>query len=207
MYDKKIEKLIEISLKDGKINQKEKDVLLKKAKEFDIDPHEFEIVLESRLLEKQEQLKKEKTADSAVKKFLKKYENLPNTIKEEKLYYNKKKEERNTLEEEDVRNEKLKEKRVNLIDSFIIPEDISEIIEFLIIATPSAKYYAKIQSKKGIKKILSKMNAALMNENKRDVSEAWLKKCQQAIMKANHVVDKTDNDMKQIKYFAQELNI
>lgn len=53
MYDKKLESLIEAALIDGILTEKEKQILLKKAKALGIDLDEFEMVLDARLYERQ----------------------------------------------------------------------------------------------------------------------------------------------------------
>jgi hypothetical protein len=52
MYDERIENLIELALVDGKLTDKEREVLLRKAIEHGIDRDEFEMVLDARLFEK-----------------------------------------------------------------------------------------------------------------------------------------------------------
>lgn len=52
MYDKKLEQLIDAALADGELTQKEKQVLFKKAQEMGIDLDEFEMVLDARLVKK-----------------------------------------------------------------------------------------------------------------------------------------------------------
>jgi hypothetical protein len=52
MYDERIENLIELALVDGKLTDKEREVLLRKAAEQGIDKDEFEMVLDARLYEK-----------------------------------------------------------------------------------------------------------------------------------------------------------
>ena len=49
MYDPQLEQLIDIALGDGELNEKEKQVLLKKADAMGVDRDELEMVLESRL--------------------------------------------------------------------------------------------------------------------------------------------------------------
>jgi hypothetical protein len=53
MYSEKINRLIEFALIDGILSEKERVVLLSKAKSEGIDIDEFEMVLEARLFEKQ----------------------------------------------------------------------------------------------------------------------------------------------------------
>ena len=50
MYNEELENLIEAALEDGVLTAKEKQVLLKKAQSMGIDPDEFEIVLDARLV-------------------------------------------------------------------------------------------------------------------------------------------------------------
>jgi len=52
MYDERIENLIELALVDGKLTDKEREVLFRKAVEQGIDKDEFEMVLDARLYEK-----------------------------------------------------------------------------------------------------------------------------------------------------------
>ncbi len=55
MYDEEIESLIDAALVDGEITEKERQILLKKAMDFDIDPDEFEMVLDARILKLKKQ--------------------------------------------------------------------------------------------------------------------------------------------------------
>ena len=64
MYNEKIEALISAALADGKLTEKEKQVLFKKAQAEGIDLDEFEMVLDARLVELE---KAEKAATSAPK--------------------------------------------------------------------------------------------------------------------------------------------
>ncbi len=66
MYDEKIEGLISAALADGKLTEKEKQVLFKKAQAEGIDLDEFEMVLDARLVEL-EKAEKEKAAAAAPK--------------------------------------------------------------------------------------------------------------------------------------------
>ena len=53
MYNEQIENLLNIALADGELTEKEKQILFKKAEAAGIDLDEFEMVLESKLFEKQ----------------------------------------------------------------------------------------------------------------------------------------------------------
>jgi hypothetical protein len=68
MYNEKIESLINFALADGELTEKEKQILFKKAEEAGIDLDEFEMVLDAKLHEKQQNIKKvEITATAAPK--------------------------------------------------------------------------------------------------------------------------------------------
>ena len=49
MYDQQLEKLVDMALVDGVITEKEKDILVKRAKSLGIDLDEFEMYLDTRL--------------------------------------------------------------------------------------------------------------------------------------------------------------
>jgi hypothetical protein len=71
MYPKELEELIDIALADGVLTEKEKRILFKSAEARGIDLDEFEMVLESKLFEKQQTLKsiKETPVTSKSEKF------------------------------------------------------------------------------------------------------------------------------------------
>ena len=66
MYNEQLEELIDAALADGVLTEKEKQVLFKKAQSMGIDLDEFEMVLDARLVKKQ-QADKEQSASSAPK--------------------------------------------------------------------------------------------------------------------------------------------
>jgi hypothetical protein len=66
MYDERIESLIELALVDGKLTDKEREVLLRKAVEYGIDKDEFEMVLDARLFEKNKADSTEKLEDKTL---------------------------------------------------------------------------------------------------------------------------------------------
>jgi hypothetical protein len=66
IYNKELEKLIEMALMDGVLTEQEKRVLFKKAESLGIDLDEFEMVLEARLYEKQQSDKKMESHVAAV---------------------------------------------------------------------------------------------------------------------------------------------
>ena len=57
MYNEQIENLINLALADGELTEKEKQILFKKAEAEGIDLDEFEMVLNSKLFEKQQTIK------------------------------------------------------------------------------------------------------------------------------------------------------
>ncbi len=63
MYNETIEKLINLALADGELTEKEKQVLFKKAEAAGIDLDEFEMVLDTKLFEKQSAIEKESRAN------------------------------------------------------------------------------------------------------------------------------------------------
>ena len=65
MYNEQLELLINSALIDGELTEKEKLILFKKAELFGIDLDEFEMVLEARLFEKQQNSKKVESPISA----------------------------------------------------------------------------------------------------------------------------------------------
>lgn len=64
IYDAQLEKLIEISLLDGDLSEKERQILFKKAESLNIDRDEFEMVLDARLQELQCSDKKNRPVDA-----------------------------------------------------------------------------------------------------------------------------------------------
>ncbi len=56
MFNEQLEKLIEMALMDGELTEKEKQILFKKAESMGVDLDEFEMVLEAKLFEKQQEI-------------------------------------------------------------------------------------------------------------------------------------------------------
>lgn len=63
MYNEQLDKLIEMALMDGELTEKEKQVLFKKAEAMGVDLDEFEMVLDAKLYEKQQEGKKHEAPD------------------------------------------------------------------------------------------------------------------------------------------------
>jgi hypothetical protein len=67
MYSEGIEKLIKFALVDGKVSEKERKILVKKAVESGIDKDEFEMVLDARIYEHNEEKLQHKEGTDPVK--------------------------------------------------------------------------------------------------------------------------------------------
>jgi hypothetical protein len=70
MYSEKLENLIRHALADGILTEKEKQILVKNAEAEGIDPDEFEVVLEARLLRKQQRLQPAEKPDESKWNFI-----------------------------------------------------------------------------------------------------------------------------------------
>ena len=68
MYNEQIENLINLALADGELTEKEKQILFKKAEAAGIELDEFEMVLDAKLHEKQQNNMKLETPVSAAPK-------------------------------------------------------------------------------------------------------------------------------------------
>lgn len=64
-YDPKLEKLIDFALADGELTEKERQVLYAKATSMGIDLDEFEMILQSKLYDKQKEIDKTKAESTA----------------------------------------------------------------------------------------------------------------------------------------------
>lgn len=65
MYSQGLETLIDAALTDGELTEKEKQILFKKAQGLGIDLDEFEMILDSRLQKKQQELKMQNVPKSS----------------------------------------------------------------------------------------------------------------------------------------------
>lgn len=70
MYSLSLEKLIEMAITDGVLSVKEREVLFRKASEEGIKHDEFEIMIEGRLFEKNQELLKSINATSSIQQNL-----------------------------------------------------------------------------------------------------------------------------------------
>lgn len=67
MYSEEIEKLIKFALVDGKVSDKEREILIRKAVESGVDKDEFEMVLDARIYEANETKSEQSEAAAPVK--------------------------------------------------------------------------------------------------------------------------------------------
>lgn len=67
MYNRELEQLIEIAIKDGHLTEKEMRVLKNKAYEYDIDEDEIEMVVESRLADRLAETNQHQSSQSSKK--------------------------------------------------------------------------------------------------------------------------------------------
>ena len=107
MYNRQIESLIKAALADGVITDKEREILYKKADEAGIDRDEFDMVLDARLVEAQneEETRQMKAANKRLKA---ERESQAERTKQEKLEWEKQKAEEMRLagEKEEAKSQK-----------------------------------------------------------------------------------------------------
>ena len=147
MYSDKIENLINVALADGVLTEKKKQILFKNAEAEGIDLDEFEMVIESRLIEKQKNQRVEVTQNPNLSE--------SNTTNSEpnasitKLFemLHECESEKGTLKGAfgnlahsiTSGGDRITEKKKSIISGFPIPNSKSEILEFLSLAVPNAK--------------------------------------------------------------------
>jgi hypothetical protein len=152
--NREIEKFIDLAIADGQINEKERNVILKKAIELGLDADEVEMVLDGKLhqLEASKPKQKEKIGNlntcpacgGIVKSFLINCQDcgheFQNTaINESLLNFITKLEKEETKIYQNVKygieSHRLQQK-INIISQFPIPNNKSTIIEFIIYCLP-----------------------------------------------------------------------
>ena len=136
-----IEKLIDFALADGKITEKERNVILKKAAELGVDVDEVEMTLDGKLhqLEASKPKQKEKVGNiktcpacgSHIKAFQIKCDDCGHEFRETKSSINVKEFHQKiiTASQKD---------RASIIQTFPIPTNKEDIIEFLTLSIPGA---------------------------------------------------------------------
>lgn len=149
LYDKEMERLIDLAITDGTLSEKEKQVLFKKAQAKGIELDEFEMVLDARLCEHNKSIKKETPVNVSAPKSnklgdIRKCPSCGAIVKafspvcsecgyeftniEASLSYERLSEKLSSIDDP--------QKRVNLIMSFPIPNAKADLFDFLTSAKP-----------------------------------------------------------------------
>lgn len=136
-----IEKLIDLALADGQVTEKERNVILKKASELGVDIDEVEMTLDGRLhqLEATKPKQKEKAGNiktcpacgAHVKAFQIKCDDCGHEYRETKSSVNVKEFHQKIISTS-------QKDRASIIQTFPIPTNKEDIIEFLTLAIPGA---------------------------------------------------------------------
>lgn len=121
-YSDNLEELISMAVADGKITDKEKRALLRRAMEEGIDPDEFEMVLESRLRDVSvEATDNGEVLDTEGRRSIMSSEKLSNLL----------------LKENSAK------RRINIIKDFPIPSAAEDLLEFIMTMSSKAKNQGK----------------------------------------------------------------
>lgn len=127
-YSDNLEELISMAVADGKITDKEKKALLRRAMDEGIDPDEFEMVLESRL--------RDVSVEATDKGEVLDTEGRRSIMSSEKLL--------NLLIKEDSAK-----RRINIIKDFPIPSAAEDLLEFIMTMSSKAKNQGKASENDG----------------------------------------------------------
>lgn len=121
-YSDNLEELISMAVADGKITDKEKRALLRRAMDEGIDPDEFEMVLESRLRDVSvEATDNGEVLDTEGRRSIMSSEKLSNLL----------------LKENSAK------RRINIIKDFPIPSAAEDLLEFIMTMSSKAKNQGK----------------------------------------------------------------
>lgn len=127
-YSDNLEELISMAVADGKITDKEKRALLRRAMDEGIDPDEFEMVLESRLRDVSvEATDKGEVLDTEGRRSIMSSEKLSNLL----------------LKENSAK------RRINIIKDFPIPSAAEDLLEFIMTMSSKAKNQGKSSENDG----------------------------------------------------------
>lgn len=127
-YSDNLEELIGMAVADGKITDKEKRALLRRAMEEGIDPDEFEMVLESRLRDVSvEATDKGEVLDTEGRRSIMSSEKLANLL----------------MKEDSAK------RRINIIKDFPIPSAAEDLLEFIMTMSSKAKNQGKVSENDG----------------------------------------------------------
>ena len=127
-YSDNLEELISMGVADGKITDKEKRALLRRAMDEGIDPDEFEMVLESRLRDVSvEATDKGEVLDTEGRRSIMSSEKLAKLL----------------MNENDAK------RRINIIKDFPIPSAAEDLLEFIMTMSSKAKNQGKVSENDG----------------------------------------------------------
>lgn len=127
-YSDNLEELIGMAVADGKITDKEKRALLRRAMDEGIDPDEFEMVLESRLRDVSvEATDKGEVLDTEGRRSIMSSEKLANLL----------------IKEDSAK------RRINIIKDFPIPSAAEDLLEFIMTMSSKAKNQGKVSENDG----------------------------------------------------------
>lgn len=127
-YSDNLEELISMAVADGKITDKEKRALLRRAMDEGIDPDEFEMVLESRLRDVSvEATDNGEVLDTEGRRSIMSSEKLSNLL----------------LKENSAK------RRINIIKDFPIPSAAEDLLEFIMTMSSKAKNQGKSSENDG----------------------------------------------------------
>lgn len=127
-YSDNLEELISMAIADGKITDKEKRTLLRRAMDEGIDPDEFEMVLESRFRDVSvEATDKGEVLDTEGRRSIMSSEKLSKLL----------------MNENDVK------RRINIIKDFPIPSAAEDLLEFIMTMSSRAKNQGKSSENDG----------------------------------------------------------
>ena len=127
-YSDNLEELISMAVADGKITDKEKRALLRRAMDEGIDPDEFEMVLESRFRDVSvEATDKGEVLDTQGRRSIMSSEKLSNLL----------------LKEDSAK------RRINIIKDFPIPSAAEDLLEFIMTMSTKAKNQGKSSENDG----------------------------------------------------------
>ena len=196
-----IEKLIDLLIADGEISEKERRVILKKAKQLGLDSDEVEVILDSKLQNKSSRHSKAKevagnitkcpACGGNVKSFSincqdcgHEFQNIQINESLETLINKLEDEEKNVYPniQFGIENHRL-EKKISIITQFPIPNTKSAIVEFMMYSLPLIE------------------NKAINNKE----ALAWKTKFEQSLIKLQ-IISKTPQELHLLQEFQEKFN-
>jgi hypothetical protein len=231
----KINELIEIALIDGVLTEKQRSIIIRKAKALGEDEDEVEMILEAKLYEKQKSMEQEKpqTKEEAPKyeKFgdVKKcpscgsmlqsfhikcldcgheFSNIQSNESVNKLFEMLNDAE-NQRKDEGVGkaiitfytkligwNTPIDSKKKTIISNFPIPTTKGDMLEFLSLSVPKARSIGNFLTANSPE-----------NKGHNQFVNVWKTKCEQIIIKARFSMKEDEKTLKEIEYYAKQLEI